>query len=112
MDGPDGATEHLERLLAAAADEASRRHWERYLRGAASFRGVPMAGIRRAITTVWVEDGLAGRSTADLLDLAARWFARPMSEDKLAAVLLIAERLIAWTTVIGRLSPGRSPRAA
>jgi len=86
-------TAQLDALLAASAEERTRAHWESYLRGAARFRGVPMAGVRRAVRTVWREHGLEGRDVDENLGLALEWFALPYSEDKLAAVLLVAEHL-------------------
>jgi 3-methyladenine DNA glycosylase AlkD len=87
------ATAPLGAALESRADARTREHWERYLKGAAAFLGVPMAGIRRAVEEVWREQGLDGWPLEDLLALARAWFARPWSEEKLAAVLLIAERL-------------------
>lgn len=89
----DDATATLETELAAGADEATRLHWERYLKGTARFRGVPMAGVRSALRRTWREHRLAEASTDELLALAHRWFGAPMSEDKLAAVLLLAEQM-------------------
>jgi 3-methyladenine DNA glycosylase AlkD len=89
----DQATAHLADLLQAAADEGTRNHWTAYLKGAASFRGVPMDGVRRAVRTVVSDHDLLGHADGDLLALAWSWTARPDSEDKLAAVLLLAEHL-------------------
>jgi 3-methyladenine DNA glycosylase AlkD len=89
----DAATATLERHLAAGADEATRRYWEAYLKGTARFRGVPMAGVRAAVRRTWREHGLAEASTDALLALVHRWFAAPTTEDKLAAVLLLAEQV-------------------
>jgi 3-methyladenine DNA glycosylase AlkD len=85
--------------LDAAADEATRRHWEAYLKGAARFRGVNMAGIRSAVRRTWRDHRLDEAVTADLLALVHRWFAAPTSEDKLAAVLLLAEHAVDRLTV-------------
>jgi 3-methyladenine DNA glycosylase AlkD len=78
--------------LEAASDDAVRDHWEAYLRGTARFRGVPMAGIRRAVRAT-LRQGLAEMSHAAKLSVALDWLAQPWSEDKLAGVLLIAEHL-------------------
>jgi 3-methyladenine DNA glycosylase AlkD len=78
--------------LDAASDEAVRDHWDAYLRGAARFRGVPMAGIRRAVRAT-LRQGLAEMDHAAKLSVALDWLAQPWSEDKLAGVLLIAEHL-------------------
>jgi 3-methyladenine DNA glycosylase AlkD len=89
----DAPTWQLDEELEAAATPATRDHWTRYLKGAASFRGVPMAGTRAAVQRVWREHDLADRPVEQVLGLAHRWFAAPDSEDKLAGVLLVAEHL-------------------
>lgn len=90
----DEVTADLDRLLAAAADDGTRRYWERYLKGTASFRGVPMAGVRETVDRLWDEHALGERTVDELLSLGHSWFARSASEDKLAAILLIAEHLV------------------
>ncbi len=87
------ATDHLVRGLVAAADQATRDHWTRYLKGQAVFRGVPMAGVRRTVRAVWVEHGLAAWDVDEVMALASAWFAAAPTEDKLAGVLLLAEHL-------------------
>lgn len=87
------ATAQLVDALVSRADRATRDHWTRYLKGHAVFRGVPMAGVRRAVTAVWADQGLAGRGTDAVLGLAAEWMEAATTEDKLAGVLLIAEHL-------------------
>jgi 3-methyladenine DNA glycosylase AlkD len=91
--GAGAATEHLVGALAAAADPATRAHWTRYLKDQAVFRGVPMAGVRRIVRTVWAEHALATWEVDDTVALAASWFAAEPTEDKLAGVLLLAEHL-------------------
>jgi 3-methyladenine DNA glycosylase AlkD len=95
----DRATATLQHELQVAADEGTRLWWERYLRGTARFRGVSMAGIRAAVRRTWREHHLEEASTADVLALAHRWFAEPATEDKLAAVLLLAEHAASRLTV-------------
>lgn len=87
------ATQRLVILLEAAASESTRQHWTRYLKGAATFRGVPMAGVRSAVATVVRDGDLMSRSEDELLGLSHTWLARQDTEDKLAAVLLLAEHL-------------------
>ncbi|MFI5550462.1 DNA alkylation repair protein [Streptomyces sp. NPDC051738] len=89
----DKPTTRLVALLDSAAEQRTREYWERYMKGTARFRGVPMAGVRTAVRTVWREQELVSWTTPDLLSLAHRWFAQEMSEDKLAAILLITEHL-------------------
>jgi 3-methyladenine DNA glycosylase AlkD len=86
-------TGHLVGGLVAAADPATRDHWTRYLKGQAVFRGVPMAGVRRIVRTMWREHGLAVWDVDETLALASAWLAAEPTEDKLAGVLLLAEHL-------------------
>lgn len=85
-------TAALDAALEAVAADAVREHWFAYMKGEAVFRGVPMAGIRAAVRAAW-RAGLADASPADQREAALAWFDRPATEDKLAAVLLIAEHL-------------------
>ena len=87
------ATAHLDELLQAGADQGTRDHWTAYLKGTATFRGVPMNGIRAAVNTVVRDHHLLQYPDDDLLALAVSWTAQGDSEDKLAAILLIAEHL-------------------
>ncbi len=87
------ATARLTDLLQAAADDGTRRHWTAYLKGTATFRGAPMGGVRAAVRAVVREHRLLKHSDDDLLALTVAWAGRPGSEDKLAAVLLVAEHL-------------------
>lgn len=89
----DEATAQLGDLRQAAADDRTRDHWTAYLKGTATFRGAPMKAVRAAVRMVVREHHLLERTDEDLLALAVAWTARRDSEDKLAAVLLIAEHL-------------------
>jgi 3-methyladenine DNA glycosylase AlkD len=95
----DQLTERLQQLLEVAADDRARQYWERYLKGTARFRGVPMAAIRTAVRTLWHTEQLSGWPTSQLLALAEHWFGQPLSEDKLAGTLLIAEQLAGRLTL-------------
>lgn len=114
----DKPTTRLVALLDSAAEQRTREYWERYMKGTARFRGVPMAGVRTAVRTVWREQELVSWTTQDLLSLAHRWFAQEMSEDKLAAILLITEHLGPRLglgdveALAGRSPPGTSPTGA
>lgn len=88
------ASRELEALLDAAAQPQVREHWERHLKGAASFRGVPMAGIRRAVEDVWASHNLDALNADRLLELSAEWFRHHHSEDKLAAILMLSEHAL------------------
>jgi 3-methyladenine DNA glycosylase AlkD len=92
-------TERLQHRLEAAADDRTRQYWERYLKGTARFRGVPMAAIRTAVRTLWRTEQLSGWPTPLLLALAQHWIGQPFSEDKLAGTLLLAEQLAGRLTL-------------
>jgi hypothetical protein len=88
----DQLTERLQQLLDAAANDRTRQYWERYLKGTAWFRGVPMAAIRTAVRTLWHTEQLSGWPTPQLVALAQHWIGQPLSEDQLAGTLLLAEQ--------------------
>jgi 3-methyladenine DNA glycosylase AlkD len=96
MSGPEPSTlsRAVGERLAASADEDTRRRWDRYLKGAVPFRGVPMAKTRRIVHEVWNATG-ADRLAPDVqVDVALAQFAQPYCEDKLAGVLVLSERLL------------------
>ncbi len=91
---PTPVVQALGTRLAAEADERTRAWWERYLKGAVAFRGVPMARIRAVVHALWHDEGLDALPADDQIDLALRLLAEPFSEDKIAGVLVLAERLL------------------
>ncbi|MDQ3865278.1 MAG: DNA alkylation repair protein [Actinomycetota bacterium] len=92
--------------LAARADAATRAWWERYLRGAILFRGVPMAGVRQVVHELRHDRGLDQRPREEQLEFALMLFAEPHAEDKLAGILVLAELLL------DRLGPADVPTLA
>lgn len=80
--------------LAAAADDKTRQWWERYLKGAVPFRGVPMGTIRQIVHETWRTGGADRQDPEVQLGLALAQFAEPFCEDKLAGVLALSERLL------------------
>lgn len=91
---PSDLIADLQRRLEANATDARRRWWMDYLRGAAVFRGVAMADVRREVHQWHGAHGL------DLLDADARsalalgLIREKATEDKLAGMLLFQEMLI------------------
>ena len=81
--------------LAPLARESTRDWWNRYLKGTIPFRGVPMAEVRRAVHALWDEEGLDDWSHDEKLAVCLAFFAQPYAEDKLAAILVLSERLVA-----------------
>ena len=84
----------LQVALDARANEKSRRFWETYLKGEASFRGVPMSGVRHEVHAWWQSEGLHERSAAVQKKTALRLFEGEHTEDKLAGVLALSEILL------------------
>jgi 3-methyladenine DNA glycosylase AlkD len=84
----------LQRALDGLATASARRFWEKYLKGAASFRGVPMAGVRRAAHAWWRGEGLSNRPFREQKQIALRLFDEPQTEDRLAGVLIFSEILL------------------
>jgi 3-methyladenine DNA glycosylase AlkD len=81
--------------LAAAADPGTRDWWERYLKGAASFRGVKMASTRRIVTALVDDHGTDVDDPDVVIAHLHRCTRQPFTEDKLAGVLLVAEHGLA-----------------
>jgi len=84
----------LQRRLDGYASSRTREWWESYVQGEAAFRGVPMGKVRDAVTAWHVANRLHGRAAADQLDLALALVREPMSEDKLAGILMLQEILL------------------
>lgn len=87
-------TTELVRRLEAQASPATKAWWTRYLKGTATFRGVPMAGVRAIVDQLVRDHGLDARPVDERLDLAAQWLACTTTEDQLAGVLLLAEHAL------------------
>ncbi|MDQ4018933.1 MAG: DNA alkylation repair protein [Actinomycetota bacterium] len=90
----DALVADLARRLDARANPSTREWWNRYLKGSIEFRGVPMAGVRAAVHDLWNEHRLDELHREEQLDLVLALFAQPHAEDKLAAILALAEILI------------------
>lgn len=95
----DRFVQALDARLGALATEKSRAFWERYLKGSVSFRGVPMAGIRKAVHAWWNADGPSALGTREQKALALRLFEGTFCEDKLAGTLVLAEVLLRELTL-------------
>ena len=80
--------ETIQRELARRADAKTKDWWERYMRGAIPFRGVPMAKIREVILA-WARD----RDRGEIRRVALALLRQTYSEDKIAGILLFAEVL-------------------
>jgi 3-methyladenine DNA glycosylase AlkD len=83
----------LQERLQSGAQDAKRRWWERYLKGQAAFRGVPMADVRRSIKA-WHADYGAALKPDQLRAFADLLIRQRHTEDKLAGILLIQEILV------------------
>ena len=84
----------LQARLEAAATPGKKVWWERYLRGTASFRGTPMAEVRRSVHDWYGHHRLEAWAGPTRLDLALRLLREPLSEDRLACMLLLQEILL------------------
>ena len=87
-------TKRLGRALAAESNAATSAWWTRYLKGEASFRGVPMARVRAVTRDWWVAEGLDARDKDARLDAVLDLFAPRTTEDKLAGIIALAELMI------------------
>jgi 3-methyladenine DNA glycosylase AlkD len=88
----DDLIDRLQLRLNARATAATREWWTKYLRGAASFRGVKMEDIRVAVHAWFEEEQLGERlSVGQQKDLALMLLEEDYTEDKLAGVLFLQE---------------------
>ncbi|NND84575.1 MAG: DNA alkylation repair protein [Acidimicrobiia bacterium] len=83
--------ERLQDRLRSEGDPGKKEWWERYLKGAISFHGVPMGRIRTLVAEWRAEQGLA---TGDLQTTAFDLLALPIAEEKLAGILLLEEHAL------------------
>jgi 3-methyladenine DNA glycosylase AlkD len=81
----------VQHALQQRADPDKKAWWENYVKGAA-FRGTPMAEIR-AVVDEFVRDH-PDLTESELKAFAQELITQPMSEDKLAGVLLFSEHLM------------------
>jgi 3-methyladenine DNA glycosylase AlkD len=102
MNLPDPSAPALDALIAglqsrlnARATAGTREWWTRYLKGAASFRGVKMGAIRTAVHAWFAEERLGERlCDGRQKDLALMLLEEGYTEDKLAGVLVLQEILL------------------
>src|SRR3712207_5853265 len=91
----EGLIDRLRWRLNARATVAKREWWTKYLRGAASFRGVKMGDVRTALHAWFEEEQVAEHlSVGQQKDLALMLLEADYTEDKLAGVLFLQEILL------------------
>jgi len=83
----------LKRQLAREPTDQARAFWTRYLRGTAKFRGVPMAKVRSCVHAWWTEHQLGVHPAAVGKRVAVALIEQPMTEDKVAGILVLQELL-------------------
>ena len=83
--------EGLQAELERRSDPGKRAWWENYVKGA-SFRGTPMREIRSTVAG-WLA-ARPGLTTTEIKQLAFELIREPLTEDKLAGVLILSEHLI------------------
>ena len=89
-----GAIARLGARLGERADPAKRAWWERYLRGAIGFRGVPMGVIRGTLHDWFREEGIGEWPPDVQRNAALALIGEPLAEDKLAGILFLQEILL------------------
>jgi 3-methyladenine DNA glycosylase AlkD len=83
----------LKRRLARAGNDRARAFWTRYVRGVARFRGVPMSKVRTCVHRWWDDHGFDGHPATVGKRIALALIEEPMTEDKLAGILVLQELL-------------------
>ncbi len=91
----EGLIDRLQLRLNARATAATREWWTKYLRGAASFRGVKMGDIRKAVHAWFKEERLEEHLCVEQQkDLALMLLEEDYTEEKLAGILFLQEILL------------------
>jgi 3-methyladenine DNA glycosylase AlkD len=86
--------DELATRLASRANERTRVWWQRYLKDAIEFRGVPMGEVREVVHGLWREREVGRLPRDERLRVVLAFFAQPHAEDKLAAILVLGELLL------------------
>jgi 3-methyladenine DNA glycosylase AlkD len=102
MTTPPLPLDDLQSDLELHAEEAKRDWWERYLKGQASFRGVPTPVVRELSVAWWERHDGDGLTAEEQLEACLALLRCPLTEDKLSGMLLLGERLIPRGLVDGR----------
>ncbi len=84
----------LQARLDRDADPGKRDWWTRYLKGEARFRGTPMPTVRHHVHEWWESHDFDGLPATDRMEVPLRLLREPMTEDKLAGMLLLGERFV------------------
>jgi 3-methyladenine DNA glycosylase AlkD len=79
--------------LHSIANAPTKAWWENYVKGA-SFRGVKMQGVRDCVNRAHSKHGLGTAMLQDRVDIALALIAQQHTEDKMAGILLLHERII------------------
>ncbi len=91
----DDLIDRLQLRLDARATAATREWWTKYLRGTASFRGVKMGDVRKAVHAWFKEERLGDHlSVGQQKHLTLMLLEEDYTEDKLAGVLFLQEILL------------------
>lgn len=98
---PQRTAVDLDRRLAAHGDADKRAWWERYLKGAAAFYGVPIATVRQVVTAWYVDHRLAEVDDPRFVAHLTATVAQPVTENALAAYVLLQHQ------TLHRLDPAR-----
>jgi 3-methyladenine DNA glycosylase AlkD len=96
--------------LEAHADPAKRDWWVRYLKGQARFLGVPTPTLRGVTGAWWGRHDADGLPPDDQLEICLALLREPVTEPKLAGMLLLGERLVPadrvdWAVAMPRFGP-------
>ena len=81
----------IQARLQEQADPAKKEWWENYVKGA-TFRGTTMAQVRAVVADFVTEHDKV--SVDELKGVARELIAQPLSDDKLAGILLLGEHLM------------------
>jgi 3-methyladenine DNA glycosylase AlkD len=91
---PQQTAADLDRRLAAHGDADKRAWWERYLKGAATFHGVPIATVRQVVMQWYVDHRLAEVDDEEFVAHLSAAVGIPVTENALAAYVLVQDHTL------------------
>jgi hypothetical protein len=83
----------LKMRLAREQTDQAHAFWTRYLKGTGSFHGVPMAKVKTCVRAWWTDHGLDAIPAGVGKRVAVALIEQPMTEEKLAGILVLQDLL-------------------
>lgn len=95
---PDVSVRKLQRSLQSHACPKTKAWFDGYLKGAISYRGVPIPKVRELACAQWAADGYGAKTLFTQLEFVGLLLSQAKAEDKFAGILLTQEKVLGKET--------------